>query len=195
MGQKTGLGMYYDKIHKEEVEFSEAELAHMAAILEGPVAPTPDDYSPNAFGSTASRSGTLTDEAIAEEEARRGRGRPKGSKSGSKHGSGSGTTGGVTHVVDQIRNAEKLGLSDGKGNYRLKHITGYTTSKVDGKTVSTPKTMEFSAPQKAANDFYKAFHGTEKPAHKESMTKAFVEKHSGKSLDPANTNKITLPKI
>jgi len=266
MGQKTGLGMYYDKIHKEEVEqinedemykafmqtvhthaktmspkkfgkeypsmakhqetiaktprkdvhrlkvdkdgqafmhvgvkeeveFSEAELAHMAAILEGPVAPTPDDYSPNAFGSTASRSGTLTDEAIAEEEARRGRGRPKGSKSGSKHGSGSGTTGGVTHVVDQIRNAEKLGLSDGKGNYKLKHITGYTTSKVDGKTVSTPKTMEFSAPQKAANDFYKAFHGTEKPAHKESMTKAFVEKHSGKSLDPANTNKITLPKI
>jgi hypothetical protein len=184
----------YDRF-KEEVEFSEAELAHMAAILEGPVAPTPDDYSPNAFGSTASRSGTLTDEAIAEEEARRGRGRPKGSKSGSKHGSGSGTTGGVTHVVDQIRNAEKLGLSDGKGNYKLKHITGYTTSKVDGKTVSTPKTMEFSAPQKAANDFYKAFHGTEKPAHKESMTKAFVEKHSGKSLDPANTNKITLPKI
>lgn len=182
-------------LKNEEVEFSEAELAHMAAILEGPVAPTPDDYSPNAFGSTASRSGTLTDEAIAEEEARRGRGRPKGSKSGSKHGSGSGTTGGVTHVVDQIRNAEKLGLSDGKGNYKLKHITGYTTSKVDGKTVSTPKTMEFSAPQKAANDFYKAFHGTEKPAHKESMTKAFVEKHSGKSLDPANTNKITLPKI
>ena len=33
-------------ISKEEVEFSEAELAHIAAILEAnPVAPVPDDYS------------------------------------------------------------------------------------------------------------------------------------------------------
>lgn len=49
------------KAYKEEVEFSEAELEHFAAILEGPVAPTSYD-SNTSFGKGGSRTGTLTDE-------------------------------------------------------------------------------------------------------------------------------------
>ena len=48
----------------EEVEFSEAELAHIAAILEAnPVAPVPDDYS-GAVGGVSKRD--LSDETVAE---------------------------------------------------------------------------------------------------------------------------------
>lgn len=173
------------KAYKEEVEFSEAELAHFAAILEGPVAPTPDDYSPKAFGSTASRSGTLTDEAIAEEEAKRGRGRPKGSKSGSKHGEG-GNVSGVTHLVDQIKHARTRGIADGKGNYMLKHEHG--TNK-DGN----PKIHTAAVPQKAANEFYSAYHGTEKPAAKQDLHDKFVAKHFNISKPKATG--ITLPKM
>jgi hypothetical protein len=173
------------KAYKEEVEFSEAELAHFAAILEGPVAPTPDDYSPKAFGSTASRSGTLTDEAIAEEEAKRGRGRPKGSKSGSKHGEG-GNASGVTHLVDQIKHARTRGIADGKGNYMLRHEHG--TNK-DG----SPKVHTAAVSQKASNEFYSAYHGTEKPAAKQDLHDKFVAKHFNISKPKATG--ITLPKM
>lgn len=155
---------------KEEVEFSEAELEHIAAILEGPVAPTPSGYEVKAFGSSTSRSGTLTDEAIAEEEAKRGRGRPMGSKSGSKYGSGGGNAAGVTHLVDQIKHAGTRGIADGKGNYMLKHEHG--TNK-DG----SPKVLTAAVPQKSANDFYKAYHNTEKPAGKQEIHDKFVAKH------------------
>ena len=48
----------------EEVEFSEAELAHIAAILEAnPIAPVPDDYS-GAAGGVSKRD--LSDETVAE---------------------------------------------------------------------------------------------------------------------------------
>ena len=155
---------------KEEVEFSEAELEHIAAILEGPVAPTPSGYEVKAFGSSTSRSGTLTDEAIAEEEAKRGRGRPMGSKSGSKYGSSGGNAAGVTHLVDQIKHAGTRGISDGKGNYMLKHEHG--TNK-DG----SPKVLTAAVPQKSANDFYKAYHNTEKPTGKQEIHDKFVAKH------------------
>ena len=49
---------------KEEVEFSEAELAHIAAILEAnPVAPVPDDYSGASNGVSVR---DLSDETVAE---------------------------------------------------------------------------------------------------------------------------------
>ena len=51
-------------ISKEEVEFSEAELAHIAAILEAnPVAPVPDDYSGASNGVSVR---DLSDETVAE---------------------------------------------------------------------------------------------------------------------------------
>jgi hypothetical protein len=48
----------------ESVSFSEAELAHIASILEGnPIAPVPDDYS-GAAGGVSVRD--LSDETVAE---------------------------------------------------------------------------------------------------------------------------------
>jgi hypothetical protein len=180
---------------KEEVnvEFSEEELEHIAAVLEA-VGPTPDEYSASAFGSTGSRSGTLSDTVSEEEEKKRGRGRPPGTYGAYKRKGevSGGTTGGVTHIVDQIRNASKLGISDGKGNYKLKHITGYKTSMVDGKKVSTPDVLEFSAPQQAANKLYTSFHNTEKPGDKQKLTNDFVKQHSGKSLEAPKAAKPSL---
>ena len=168
------------KSTNEEVEFSEAELAHIATILEAnPVSPTPYD-SNTAFGKGASRTGTLTDEAIAEEEAvKRGRGRPKGSKSGSKHGEGSGEGSETPHVIDQIKYAEQRKISDGKGNYMLKHPSTGQTKAV---------------PQKAANDFYREYHSQAKPADKNAKVSAFLGKHFGGS-DSAHSGKISLAKM
>lgn len=57
------------KIYKEEVEFSEAELAHIASILEAnPVAPVPDDYS-GAAGGVSKRD--LSDETVAEAKSKK----------------------------------------------------------------------------------------------------------------------------
>jgi hypothetical protein len=153
---------------KEEVEFSEAELAHIASIVEA-VAPTPDDHASNATPENNATGGKGKGSMTEEEAVKRGRGRPKGSKSGSKHGGG-GNAAGVTHLVDQIKHAGTRGIADGKGNYMLKHEHG--TNK-DG----SPKVHTASVPQKSANDFYKAYHNTEKPAAKQDLHDRFVAKH------------------
>lgn len=152
----------------EEVEFSEAELAHIASIVEA-VAPTPDDHASNATPENNATGGKGRGSMTEEDVVKRGRGRPKGSKSGSKHGGG-GNAGGVTHLVDQIKHAGTRGIADGKGNYMLKHEHG--TNK-DG----SPKVHTAAVPQKAANDFYKAYHNTEKPAAKQDLHDKFVAKH------------------
>lgn len=157
---------------QEEVEFSEAELAHIAAILEGPVAPTPEDHSPKAFGATASRSGTLSDETVAEEEVKRGRGRPKGSKSGSMHGSGTGEGGETKNLAAQIRFSRPS-----EGHFMLKH----------------PKTgVSKAVPVKAATEFYSKYSGAEKPAEKEAHHDAFLAKHFGAEKPKVG---ITLPSM
>lgn len=165
----------------EEVDFSEAELAHIAAILEAnPVSPTPYDTN-TSFGKGASRSGTLTDEAIAEEEAKRGRGRPKGSKSGARTKSGGSITGEseTKNLAAQIRFASATRANDGKGNMMLKH----------------PKTgVTKAVPAKDATEFYNKYSNAEKPAEKQAHHDAFVAKHFGNQEKP-KTSGITLPKI
>lgn len=161
---------------KEEVSFSEAELAHIAAILEAnPVAPTPDDYSGSRNGPSVRN---LSDEAISEEEAKRGRGRPKGSKSGSKHGGG-GEGGETKNLAAQIRFAAQTGASDGKGNYMLKHPETGATKAV---------------PTKAATAFYNKYSSAEKPAEKQAHHDAFLAAHFGSSEKP-KTSGISLPKM
>jgi hypothetical protein len=158
---------------KEEVEFSEAELAHIAAILEGPVAPTPDDYSGSKNGPSVRN---LSDETVSEEEVKRGRGRPKGSKSGSAKGEGQAA--GTPHIMDQIKFASARGIADGKGNYMLKHPTSGETRAV---------------PQKAANDAYRDYHGEAKPAGKNAVLSGFLKKHgfSDTSAEKAPEEKRT----
>lgn len=158
----------------EEVQFSEAELAHIAAILEAnPVAPTPDDYSGSKNGPSVRN---LSDETVSEEEVKRGRGRPKGSKSGSAKGEGQAA--GTPHVMDQIKFASARGIADGKGNYMIKHPTSGETRAV---------------PQKAANDAYRAYHGEEKPAGKNAVLSGFLKKHgfSDTSAEKAPEEKRT----
>jgi hypothetical protein len=157
----------------EEVEFSEAELAHIAAILEGPVAPTPDDYSGSKNGPSVRN---LSDETVSEEEVKRGRGRPKGSKSGSAKGEGQAA--GTPHIMDQIKFASARGIADGKGNYMLKHPTSGETRAV---------------PQKAANDAYRDYHGEAKPAGKNAVLSGFLKKHgfSDTSAEKAPEEKRT----
>jgi LysM repeat protein len=152
----------------EEVKFSEAELAHFSAILEAnPVAPVPDDYS-GAAGGVSKRD--LSDETVAEEEVKRGRGRPKGSKSGSMHGSGTGEGGETKNLAAQIRFSRP---SD--GNFMLKH----------------PKTgVTKAVPAKAATEFYSKYSGAEKPAEKEAHHDAFLTKHFGGEKPKVG---ITLP--
>lgn len=159
-------------VQKEEaeVEFSEAELAHIASIVEA-VAPTPEDHASNATPENNATGGKGRGSMTEEDAVKRGRGRPKGSKSGSKHGGG-GNAAGVTHLVDQIKHAGTRGIADGKGNYMLKHEHG--TNK-DG----SPKVHTAAVPQKAANDFYKSYHNTEKPAAKQELHDKFVAKHFG----------------
>lgn len=157
-------------VQKEEVEFSEAELAHIASIVEA-VAPTPEDHASNATPENNATGGKGRGSMTEEDAVKRGRGRPKGSKSGSKHGGG-GNAAGVTHLVDQIKHAGTRGIADGKGNYMLKHEHG--TNK-DG----SPKVHTAAVPQKAANDFYKSYHNTEKPAAKQDLHDKFVAKHFG----------------
>lgn len=168
-------------VQKEETEvtFSEAELAHIAAILEGPVAKTSEDGN-SAFGKSGSRTGTLSD-TVSEEEVKRGRGRPKGSKSGSKHGGGSSDTAvEPKNLAAQIRFASSSGATDGKGNMMLKH----------------PKTGETKAvPAKAATEFYKKYSGAEKPAEKQAHHDEFLAKHFGGGAEKPKASGISLPKM
>ena len=156
---------------KEDVEFSEAEIAHIAAILEAnPIAPVPYEYSGAANGVSFR---DLSDETVAEEEMKRGRGRPKGSKSGSKHGAGGDSTVETKNLASQIRFSRPSG-----GNFMLKHPTTGVTKAV---------------PAKAATEFYNKYSNAEKPAQKQAHHDEFLAKHFGSSEKPKTG--ITLPKI
>ena len=169
---KMAAAEWKNKYMKEEIEFSEAELEHIASILEAnPIAPVPDDYS-GAAGGVSKRD--LSDETVAEEEMKRGRGRPKGSKSGSKHGSGGDSTVETKNLASQIRFSRPSG-----GNFTLKHPT-------TGETKSVPA--------KAATEFYNKYSGAEKPAQKQAHHDEFVAKHFGSKEKPKSSG-ISLPKM
>ena len=175
-------------LKNEEVEFSEAELEHIAAVLEA-VGPTPDEYSPSAFGSTGSRSGSLSD-TVSEEEKKAYTGKKRGRKPGVKIGSykrkggeeGEATTNvSIPHVFHQIRTSKP---SD--GHYNLQHDMG--KDKKGNPIVKSAK-----VPVTAATEFHKAYLGAEKPRDKEALTDKFVEKHF--SVSKPKATGITLPSM
>ena len=143
------------KAQNEEVDFSEEELAHFAAVFEaGPVAPTPNDYAGKKDGPSVR---DLTDET--EVPVKRGRGRPVGSKSGSKHGEEEKAE--PMRVAAQIRTARP----SFDGNVEKVSITHPETGKVH------------RVPQHAALQFNKDYAAAEKPAHKDAIEAAFIKKH------------------
>lgn len=152
----------------EEVQFSDAELAHFAAVI--------DSVNEEAMN-------------ISEEEAvKRGRGRPKGSKSGARTKDGGGEGGsiaaGVPHLAAQIKHKKPE-----NGSYNLQHHAGN-----DKK--GNPIIHNASVPAAAATKFYSAYHGAEKPAEKNKLHGDFVAKHFGASDSAApKASKITLPKM
>jgi hypothetical protein len=160
-----------------EVEFSETELAHIAAILEGPVAPQDDTNT--AFGKTGSRTGTVSEE---EEVKKRGRGRPVGSKSGARtkdSGGGEAVAGSPTHPhpFHQIRASRP----DSEGNYNI--------TREEGGKVQTAK-----VPAKAAAQYHASYLAAGKPTTKEALTNDFVSKHFPGSK-PKASGGISLPKM
>jgi len=171
------------KPNMEEVEFSEAELEHIAAVLEA-VGPTPDEYSSSAFGSTGSRSGNISDTVSEEEQKKRGKvGRPPG-KYGSykrKQDAEATTNVSIPHVFHQIRTSRP---SD--GHYTLQHDMGK-----DKKGNPIVKTARVSV--KDAHNFHQTYLKLEKPDDKSKLTDKFVEKHFNVSKPKATG--ITLPSL
>jgi peptidoglycan hydrolase-like protein with peptidoglycan-binding domain len=143
-----------DKLNTEEVEFSEAELAHMASVLEeGRRKP-------------------------GEEPKKRGR--KAGVKVGSynKQGGSSNTEGGTEpkNLAAQIRFASQSGANDGKGNYMLKHPKTGETKAVPVKA-ATEFYNKYTGAEKPADKMAhhdafltKHFGSSEKPASKSGIS-------------------------
>jgi hypothetical protein len=162
----------------ENVQWSEAELAHIQSILEAnPIAPTPDEYSgpkdgPSIRNLTDETKKPMAKKAMKEEseleEGRgkgAGRGRPAGAKSGANVGqmSGEGGGGGALHPIIQIKDAMQNGQVKG-GKIELTHPETGETAKV---------------PADEAKVFYAFHHSLNKAADKVSATNRFLTKHFG----------------
>ena len=172
---------------KEEVEFSEAELEHIAAILEAnPVAPTPDDYSGSKNGPSVR---TLTDETEAKKAytgAKRGRKAgqkvgaygPRGAKKGDEGEAAKTTNVAHPHPFHQIRASRP----DSDGNYTVTHEAG-------GK-VHTAK-----VPARAAAGFRTSYLEAEKPSIKDALTSQFIGKHFPEAGAKTKSSGISLPKM
>jgi peptidoglycan hydrolase-like protein with peptidoglycan-binding domain len=143
-----------DKLNVEEVEFSEAELEHMASVLEeGRRKP-------------------------GEEPKKRGR--KAGVKVGSynKQGGSSNTEGSTEpkNLAAQIRFASQSGANDGKGNFMLKHPKTGETKAVPVKAAtefySKYVGSEKPSQKEAHHDAFLAKHfgSSEKPAAKSGIT-------------------------
>ena len=150
---RSALTSKVKEVQSEDVQFSEAELAHIASILEAqPVAPVPDDYTGSKNG-VSKRS--LTDEVIDE-----ARGRPKGSKSGSGHSDEAAPE--TMRVAAQVRAARSYKNDAGQEVVKLKHP-------------ETEKTHE--VPVRHANQFNQDYASAAKPQDKENIERAFISKH------------------
>lgn len=157
---------------KEEVEFSEAELAHIASVMEIsiPSSPVADDY-------TGSKNGVskrdLTDETISETKKKdpselKQRGRKAGVKVGSYKRKDVPDAEGEEHKVEPknlVAQNPRSYSKDGKNMVDLEH-----PSKPGVKR---------TVPAKRYNDFRSSYLNAEKPAEKEKMHDSMVSKVFG----------------
>lgn len=152
----------------EEVAFSEAELAHIAAIMEisVPASPVADDYTGSSHGVSKR---DLTDETMSEEEAmKRGRGRPAG-----KYGS--------------YKRKDTAGAEPEEHKAEPKNLVAQNprTYNRDGKNMvdlehpSKPG-VKRTVPAKHYNDFRSSYLNAEKPAEKQRMHDSMVDRVFGK---------------
>ena len=165
----------------EEVEFSEAELAHFEAVI----ARKDQKGKEKGIGDTVD-SADLTDEYINEMAQR-------GVKAGTKRGSykkkatdlqgnraasadvgGDEGSKGVPHVLDQIRHG-----------HEDEH--GYKTITHPASSPEAPVTKRIHRSE--LHGFYDRYHNTEKPAAKEKEYSSFLGKHFGDSRSSAPTHK------
>lgn len=170
--ERSQLNKMIDKIQKErpaneEVEFSEAELAHIAAIMEisVPASPVADDYTGSNHGVSKR---DLTDETMSEEEAvKRGRGRPAG-----KYGS--------------YKRKDTAGAEPEEHKAEPKNLVAQNprTYNRDGKNLvdlehpSKPG-VKRTVPAKHYNDFRSSYLNAEKPAEKQRMHDSMVSRVFG----------------
>lgn len=159
----------------EEVEFSETELAHIAAILEAnPVAPTPDDYSGSKNGVSKR---DLTDETIVETKKKdpselKQRGRKAGVKVGAYKNKAVAAAGGES---ESEAAAEPKNLV--AQNPRTRIENGRNVVDVEHPSqAGVKRTM----PAKEYNDFRSAYLNADKPATKEKMHDSMVAKVFGR---------------
>ena len=155
------------KLNKEDVEFSEAELAHFASILEMPVAPTPDDYSgPNNGPSKRD----LSDETIVETKKKdpselKTRGRKAGVKVGAYKMKG------MDDVAGDEAKAEPKNLV--AQNPRTYSKEGKNLVDLEHPSQSGVKR---TVPAKEYNSFRSSYLNSEKPEHKTKMHDDYVKR-------------------
>jgi hypothetical protein len=148
------------EVQKEEVEFSEAELAHIASILEMPVAPTPHDYSGSHNGVSKR---DLSDETMSEEEKRK-RGRPPG-KYGAYKMKGMGDAEAETAKAEPknlVAQNPRTYSKDGKNVVDVEH--------------PTQSGVKRTIPAKDYNSFRSSYLNAEKPEHKTKMHDDFTKR-------------------
>jgi hypothetical protein len=162
-GKRARLAMTLKKINKEEVDFSEEELAHFASVIEGDapsVAPARDDIV-----NRSDKHDTNSDYGMDEEAKKRGvkagtkRGpyKQKGLSSDEKDEAQAETK----NVPAQVRTARSH-FSGGKEVVTLKH----------------PQTdKQYHVPLKHVNDFNKEYAAAEKPHEKNAVERKFMQTH------------------
>lgn len=153
----------------EEVEFSESELAHIAAIMEisVPASPVADDYTGSNHGVSKR---DLSDETMSEEEAvKRGRGRPAGKYGAYKRKDTAGADGEEEKAEPKnlVAQNPRTYNKDGKNMVDLEH-----PSKPGVKR---------TVPAKHYDDFRSSYLNAEKPAEKQKMHDNMVSRVFGKS--------------
>ena len=175
--ERDALTKKIDKIQKERptnesVEFSEAELAHIAAIMEMPIAPVADDYSGYRNGPSKR---DLSDETIVETKKKDpSELKQRGRKAGVKVGSYARKD--VTGAEGEEAKAEPKNLV--AQNPRTYNKEG--KNFVDLEHPSKPGVTR-TVPAKHYNDFRSSYLNTEKPAEKQKMHDSMVDRVFGKS--------------
>jgi hypothetical protein len=155
------------EVQKEEVEFSETELAHIASILEMPVAPTPHDYSGSHNGVSKR---DLSDETIVETKKKdpselKQRGRKAGVKVGAYKMKGMDDTEAETAKAEPknlVAQNPRTYSKDGKNVVDVEH--------------PTQSGVKRTIPAKDYNSFRSSYLNAEKPQHKTKMHDDFTKR-------------------
>ena len=173
--RQAGIAKATDKLTKEEVGFSEEELAHFEAVIA-----RKDQKGKDRGPGDVVASEDLTDEYINEGVKK---GSKRGSYKGKAHKGGADAKGasmpdeepkGVPHVLDQIRH----GQEDEHGFKTITHPASSTEAPVTKRIHRSE-----------LHGFYDQYHNTEKPAAKEKAYSAFLGKHFGDERATAPTSK------